>query len=457
MFSAMRALQILLVTLCACLLVGCPPPNALHSLTLAVTPAGSGEVRATPDRTVYFAGTEVTLEAIPNEGYAFSRWLGAGINTTLPVTEVAVYSDQIVTAVFKRQPEGDVEITSDTVLPGAEVGLAYEYAFTATGGAPPYTWVYTSGRGTRPPGLDLTSGGTLSGTPTTQGVYTFRVRATDGEGGQDEKTFSLTVNSEGQGQLDITTDTALPDGEVGTTYQLDFAASGGAFPYSWELVSAVTTLPTGLALTSGGTLQGLPVLEGVYTFQVRATDASGASTERFFVLTILSAGNGEDNVVQDPGFEGGPATTLWTQTSASFDSVICDVDQCGTINDVGAHSGAYWVFFGGTPNGEAETAAVAQQVVMPFAGTGTLQFYLAIPSAEAPCGLEVSIADTVLFEVTEADQAAYSTYQLVTLDASPFVDGGTYMLRFDYYSEESPATTTAVFVDDVLLVGIAGD
>jgi hypothetical protein len=59
------------------------------------------------------------------------------------------------------------------------VGSQYTQTFSATGGVPPYTW---SSTGTLPPGLALSSSGTLSGVPTTPGTYSFTVKATDSVG-----------------------------------------------------------------------------------------------------------------------------------------------------------------------------------------------------------------------------------------------------------------------------------
>jgi hypothetical protein len=69
---------------------------------------------------------------------------------------------------------------SPTPPPGGTVGVAYSQPITASGGAVPYTFTVTSG--TLPDGLTLTPAGVLSGTPTTNGTFTFTVRATDASG-----------------------------------------------------------------------------------------------------------------------------------------------------------------------------------------------------------------------------------------------------------------------------------
>jgi hypothetical protein len=67
--------------------------------------------------------------------------------------------------------------TSTTLPPAATGGASFNYTFTATGNAP-ITFSVTSG--SLPPGLTLSSAGLLSGTPTTLGLFTFTVTASNG-------------------------------------------------------------------------------------------------------------------------------------------------------------------------------------------------------------------------------------------------------------------------------------
>ena len=55
-------------------------------------------------------------------------------------------------------------------FPTGAVGQNYAQALTATGGTTPYTWAAT---GQIPPGLVFNSVGTISGTPTVGGTYSF--------------------------------------------------------------------------------------------------------------------------------------------------------------------------------------------------------------------------------------------------------------------------------------------
>lgn len=65
-----------------------------------------------------------------------------------------------------------------TGLPAGKIGLAYSATVQVTGGTIPYAWRVTSGG--LPPGLALgSSTGTISGTPTKPGSFSFTIAVTD--------------------------------------------------------------------------------------------------------------------------------------------------------------------------------------------------------------------------------------------------------------------------------------
>ena len=64
-----------------------------------------------------------------------------------------------------------------TSLPVGTIGVPYASSLDATGGLAPYSWSITAG--TLPAGLQLTPGGTISGTPTLSGDYSVTVTVTD--------------------------------------------------------------------------------------------------------------------------------------------------------------------------------------------------------------------------------------------------------------------------------------
>jgi prepilin-type N-terminal cleavage/methylation domain-containing protein len=82
---------------------------------------------------------------------------------------------------------------------------------------------------------------------------------------------------------------SLPNGTVGVAYSQQITTSGGVAPFTFTLVSGA--LPGGLALGPSGLLAGVPAAgtEGTYTFRVRATDTSGCTSDRDYVLIIAAA------------------------------------------------------------------------------------------------------------------------------------------------------------------------
>jgi hypothetical protein len=83
-------------------------------------------------------------------------------------------------------------ITTGSPLPAATVGGFYSALLAATGGDAPYSWSLTSGA--LPPGLTVNrSSGSIAGSPTSPGSFTFSVRVTDSDSNTSDKYFSLAV------------------------------------------------------------------------------------------------------------------------------------------------------------------------------------------------------------------------------------------------------------------------
>ena len=64
---------------------------------------------------------------------------------------------------------------------------------------------------------------------------------------------------------------ALPNGTAGSAYSAQFAASGGAGPYTFS----AETPPPGLTLSPSGALSGVPAAAGSFTFRVTVQDSEG--------------------------------------------------------------------------------------------------------------------------------------------------------------------------------------
>jgi hypothetical protein len=77
------------------------PPEVTtdFALSIGISPAGGGTVARSPDRTLYTAGTVVTITANPATDYQFTRWEGAVTGATNPAT-VTMNGHKSVTAIF---------------------------------------------------------------------------------------------------------------------------------------------------------------------------------------------------------------------------------------------------------------------------------------------------------------------------------------------------------------------
>jgi len=79
------------------------------------------------------------------------------------------------------------------------------------------------------------------------------------------------------------TTTNLPDGAVGTAYNQTLTATSDT-PVTWSLESG--NLPTGLTLTAGGVILGVPSDAGIYKFVVKASNSVAFDTKNFVIYVF---------------------------------------------------------------------------------------------------------------------------------------------------------------------------
>jgi hypothetical protein len=163
---------------------------------------------------------------------------------------------------------GPLLILTTGDLTHGTVGASYSFVLQKAGGAPPYTWSLESGA--LPPGLTLNANtGTISGSPTEDGAFTFTVKLTDSQ--PLEVTSSPLRIIVDLAPLVITSSGNLTSGRVNVNYSYQLLFTGGKAPYTWALASG--SLPPGLTLdTTTGVISGKPTATGTFTFTVSLTD-----------------------------------------------------------------------------------------------------------------------------------------------------------------------------------------
>jgi hypothetical protein len=160
----------------------------------------------------------------------------------------------------------------------------------ASGGTTPYSWSISAGA--LPAGLTLAAAsGTISGTPTTAGTFSFTAKVTDSTAPAAQtatKSFALTIAA-AAAPVQITT-SSVPSGQVGTAYTTTLAASGGTTPYSWSISAGA--LPAGLTLAAaGGTISGMPTTAGSFSFTTKVTDSTAPAAQtatQSFSVTVAA-------------------------------------------------------------------------------------------------------------------------------------------------------------------------
>src|ERR1035437_1534712 len=167
-----------------------------------------------------------------------------------------------------------------TSLPAGTVGVLYSQALAATGGSLPYTWQLTGG--SLPGGVTLGSSGNLYGTPTAAGSFTFQVKVSDSQQASATGSFTIRITP---AALVITT-SSLPAGTVGTSYTATLAATGGAPPYTWSVVSSTLN---GLSISSAGVISGTPTAAGTFSVNLQATDSAQAIATKAYSVTVAAA------------------------------------------------------------------------------------------------------------------------------------------------------------------------
>ena len=155
-------------------------------------------------------GTPPYSWSIPNYSASLPANLSLATNGVLsgtPATTAKTYNfDIVVTDAAANMAEQDALpltivnpplpplVITNLSLPNGNVGAVYSVQLGATGGQSPYTWALALGSANPPPGVLINASGLISGTPTTNGLFNFKVQATDANLTVTNKLFGIIVN-----------------------------------------------------------------------------------------------------------------------------------------------------------------------------------------------------------------------------------------------------------------------
>jgi hypothetical protein len=294
--------------------------DALPAITAtpadAVACAGGGAAFA-----VAATGTGLTYQWQVDEGAGFADLVEAPpySGVTTPILTIAGAGAALNGARYRAVASGTcpppavsatATLTVKTVtpipptLPGAAAGSAYAVTLSGSGGVAPYTFAGTS----LPDWLSLTpdgaQAGSLSGTPTVAGTFTFAVTATDSAGCSGAPQPYSIVVSPGPPATIVTVSGTPQRTTVNSTFADPLSAAvRDAFDNPVQGVTVTFTAP---AAGPSGTFPG-----GAATIQV-VTDAAGVATTPLFMANPVPGSYQVTASIELPGGGGGT-------TSAAFD------------------------------------------------------------------------------------------------------------------------------------------
>ena len=254
-------------------------------------------------------------------------------------------------------------------LPAGSEGITYLAAIDASGGTPPYTWSLATG--SLPPGLTMQpSSGVISGSPTSQGNFTFTVAARDSSPTPQTQTQSLTIAIGAPGPLAITTSSLL-EGTLNTPYNAKVAVMGGQPPYTWSVPTGA--LPVGVLINSStGAIAGTPSSTGTAYFTVMVTDSSSPpeTQTQALSMTVDNAAEACASSGHNAVLSGSYVFSLSGFNDVGFLSVVGSFTADGTGRITAGEADTNGVL--GPQNGNIVTSASSYTVGSDHRGCATL-------------------------------------------------------------------------------------
>jgi alpha-tubulin suppressor-like RCC1 family protein len=343
---------------------------------------------------------------------------------TSPCNIYTLPANTLPTALINGVKNGSESVSATTVnLSGAastdNVHISY------------YVWSQVSGPNT--PVISIPSGVSVNIIGLTNGTYVFKLRCTDNEWLSDSTTFTLNVNTAGPHPVDSAGPAqtiTLPTNSVTLTGTAS-ETGGTIVSTKWTEVSGPNTATFGNTAALSTTASGL--VQGVYIFELTATDSSGITVQSTVKITVNPA----------PGLpvvSAGVSQTITLPTSS--------VTLAGTASELNGTIVSYsWTQVSGPSTATIASAGQLSTVVSGLV-QGVYRFQLLVKDAlgiTASATVQVTVNASVVPGPPVVSAGANQTITLptnsVTLTATASETNGT-IVSYNWVQLSGPSTST---------------
>ena len=431
------------------------------SLTLSASIANDGSGSASLQWTITGSGTSSVRSARPrsqnplavqnstcgslsdSSGNSVTYTPPANVGCTATVT-VSTSANSNVKRIFTITVNPPLTVSTSAALAAGTVGAGYTTTLAATGGVSPYTW--TLGSGTLPPGITLTSGGLLSGMPTTAGTYGFTVALRDSYSPADtaQQTFSVTINKAVLTVTGLSAQSKVYDGATTATLSGTGTLAG---------------VVNGDTVTLGGTPVGAFASAAVGTG--KTVNVSG--------LSLSGSGAGNYTLTQPAGLTADITAKALTVTGLLAQSKAYDGATAATLSGTGTLVGVVTgdtVTLSGTPAGTFASAVVGTGKTVNVSGLSLSGGGAGNYTLTQPAGLTAEItAKALTVTGLSAQSKVYDGATAATLGGSGSLvgvvsgdTGNVALVQTGYtaaFASKNVANGVAVTVSNLTLGGSA--
>ena len=202
-----------------------------------------------------------TLSGVTTVGGTYRFYVEMREPTDDPAHCAAKRTQKQFTLTVRRQPW---VVSKPAIPPRSEVGVPFQMTLRARGGSGIFAWRLSTGR--LPRGLQLSTDGSITGTPRRAGTFDIEAEARDTESRTERWSTTLSVSP----RLRVST-RQLPHAWMGRSYRADLTVNAGVAPTVWRVAHG--RLPHGVRLAPRlGRLSGTPKETGTFRVLLEVRD-----------------------------------------------------------------------------------------------------------------------------------------------------------------------------------------